>query len=109
MADKPANAAGSGRAIPGNNASGGTRAPGTVRATISASRAREVIEIETARILGPMGITLVHHVWAHQRPRGLESLMAVLWEISEEMDDVEQAERYVQHTVQRIMDAARER
>ena len=35
--------------------------------------------------------------------------MAVLWEISEEMDDVEQAERYVQHTVQRIMDAARER
>ena len=80
----------------------------TARSTIGASRVRAMVESETVRILGPMGMTLVARAWARRRPRGLESLMAVLWEIvGEGMDDAEEAERYVRRTVQRVMDAAR--
>lgn len=79
----------------------------TARSTIGASRVRAMVESETVRILGPMGMTLVARAWARGRPRGLESLMAVLWEIGEGMDDAAEAERYVRRTAQRVMDAAR--
>lgn len=79
----------------------------TARSTIGASRVRALVESETVRILGPMGMALVAQVWARGRPRGLKSLMAVLREIGEEMDDAEEAERYVRRTAQRVMDAAR--
>ena len=107
--DKPALAAGSGRTTRWDDAIGGAGVRATARSTIGASRVRAMVESETARILGPMGMTLVAQAWARGRPRGLSSLMAVLREIGEGMDDAEEAERYVRRTVQRVMDAARGR
>ena len=76
------------------------------RMTVTAQQAREIIEDEAARILGPAGVVLARDVWARRRPRGLEALRAVLWEIYEELDDPDQAESYVQRTMQRILSSA---
>ena len=79
----------------------------TAPATIGASRVREIVEQESARILGPMGASLVQQAWARRRPRGMKGLLPLLREIGGEMEDPELVERYVERVSERVREAAR--
>ena len=85
----------------------GARPARAARPTVGASRVREIVEQESARILGPMGVALAQQAWARRRPRGMADLLALLREIGAEMEDPELAKRYVERTSQRVGEAAR--
>ena len=91
----------------GEGAKPARAAPGPRPPTVGASRVREIVEQESARILGPMGVALAQQAWARRRPRGMADLLALLREIGAEMEDPELAKRYVERTSQRVSEAAR--
>ena len=68
---------------------------------------REIVEQESARILGPMGASLVQQAWVRRRPRGMEGLLPLLREIGGEMEDPDLVERYVERVSRRVREAAR--